>query len=193
MLQCIAIPQDAQRAAGTCFYANHRCLIGEESIFLASPEAECLAQAIGYEMWHPKMQGAGYESGCIGRGIQFAAQPSVHEIGHSLSRCCLALVALKPALTFQPLLEVKHRLSGNVFWPYLNHHTAVAPPPVTVRGAHAVYYNLFRATGSWYDEATRTHAEAIYTTTVHLPNHTVFGRRQPFPASLPAVILYLVY
>ena len=80
-----------------------------------------------------------------------------------------------------------------VFRAQLHYHSRIAPTGAAVAGTHPVDYNLFGTAGGRHDKTTGTHAEAVYSSSVHLIHKAVFGSGQVFSPSVTVVVLYLVY
>src|SRR5574344_531410 len=73
-----------------------------------------------------------------------------------------------------------------------NNHTTVTPCCSTITWAHAIYNNLLFISSSWYNKATRTHTETIYTTSINLCYKRIFSSRKILSPTVFIMILYLI-
>ena len=153
------------------------------------------AAVVTDEIRQPEMERRRYETRGITAFRQVERHLLVYKVHHALRRCSLSHITLLPAHLLQPFL-ISHHAQGivalDIFWMYLDDHSAVAPSCASVCGRHTVDDYLPWTCGGRYDESSWTHAEAIHSAPVNLSHETILGGRQVFSPPLRVVILYLV-
>ena len=167
---------------------------------LLSKSFKTFLQTLAHKVGQPEVKRTTDESRCIRTLGKIVAQAAVHKVGHSLCRGRLLHIPLLPTRFLQLLLEAHHaqgifllaRHLHAVLGMHLNDHAAVTPCCAAVARTHTVDHDLRFAGGSGNNKATRTHAETVHATAVHLRNESIFCGREICSAAVLVVILYLV-
>ena len=163
---------------------------------LTAKGLKALLQARSNSLWQPEVQRGRDQSRGIGATRQVKAQLAIDEICHALGRSRLFHVCLLPANPFQLLLIVHHTqhiVTLNILWTHFNYHSAITPLRSTICRTHAVHHDLLRASSSRNDKATRTHAETIDATPLHLSHKRILCGRKPLASTFLVMVLNLIY
>lgn len=140
------------------------------------------------------MQGRGRHAGRIGARRQIGGRSIIDKIDQALGRSDRPAAALAKGSLFKGQLIVQTRQGptrcqhGDVRQLQLHDDGGIGEGGIAFGKGHAVDHQGIVPGGCRYDIASRTHAETVDTTALHLLDKTVGGRRQKFASRLAMVL-----